>query len=84
MATWKIKNGELPYLDEFPEMHMLGAFCHATNLNSVTIPSTVQSIGRYSFTHTVLTAVTLPDACTYYSTSFPEGCTVTGGILNAE
>ena len=31
---------------------------------------------------TELTEVTLPENCTYYKTSFPEGCKIKGGKLN--
>lgn len=66
-----------------PDILITGAFCYAAKLSSVVIPSTVKSIGKYSFTYTALTSVVLPDNCTYYATSFPEGCAVTGGVLIA-
>ena len=66
--------------DEEPQK--IGAFCHCSNLREVSIPSTVTSIGRYSFTYTSLTQVELPDGCTYYSTSFPKNCKIKGGKLN--
>ena len=58
-----------------------GAFAECEYLTGILIPSTVESIGRYSFRDTGLRTVTLPANCTYYSTSFPSGCTVTGGQL---
>ena len=59
----------------------IGAFAYLTNLTSITIPQSVKSIGKYAFYKTGLTSVTLADDCTYYSTSFPENCVVTGGTL---
>lgn len=79
-AMWKINN-DLPYKSVFAENQLMGAFEGCTNLAHVSIPSTVQSIGPYSFKDTALTEVTLPAECTYYSTSFPPGCTITGGVL---
>lgn len=64
-----------------PLINDLGAFSGCTNLTRVDIPETVETIGRYSFYQTALTEVTLPDNCTYYATSFPEDCVVTGGQL---
>ena len=59
-----------------------GAFAHNPHLTDITIPASVTSIGRESFAGTGLTAVTIPnDNCTYYSTSFPPDCVVTGGHL---
>ena len=59
----------------------IGAFAYLTNLTSITIPSSVKHIGRYAFYKTGLTSIILADDCTYYSTSFPENCVVTGGTL---
>lgn len=59
-----------------------GAFANNPNLTEVVLPSTLSSIGRESFAWTGLSSVTIPNnQCTYYSTSFPEGCVVTGGHL---
>lgn len=66
----------------FPEMEEMGAFKGCTSLSSVKFPSTLNSIGMYSFADTALTEVTLPENCTYYKTSFPEGCKIKGGKLN--
>lgn len=59
-----------------------GAFANNPKLTEVVLPASLSSIGRESFAWTRLTSVTIPnDTCTYYSTSFPEGCIVTGGHL---
>ena len=58
-------------------MHHLGAFCHAVNLENIVIPDSVKKIGKYAFTHTKLTSVTIADDCEYdEDTSFPKECTV--------
>ena len=60
----------------------LGAFAGCNNLVDVILPESLTSIGEESFAKTRLRSVTITnDNCTYYSTSFPEDCTVTGGHL---
>lgn len=76
-------NNEYPIISDVPDEIIAGAFCHAVNLSSVIIPESVKTIGRYSFSYTALTAVTLPEDCTYYSTSFPKDCAITGGVIIA-
>lgn len=51
-----------------------GAFMYAANLAYVNIPESVVLIGRNAFTNTSLTDVRISRDCTYYPTSFPEGC----------
>lgn len=59
-----------------------GAFYGASKLKETSLPTTLTSIGRYSFAGTALTSVTIPNnQCTYYATSFPANCVVTGGRL---
>lgn len=65
----------------YREAEEMGAFYKASELQEIIIPESVKSIGAYSFAETALTEVALADDCTYYSTSFPEDCTVTGGHL---
>ena len=81
VSMWRISN-DIPYKVSFPEMVEMGAFKGCTSLSSVKFPSTLNSIGMYSFANTALTEVTLPPNCTYYKTSFPEGCKIKGGKLN--
>ena len=76
-----ISTGNKPSMDLYQDLPALGAFANATNLEEITIPETCESIGKESFLNTSLTAVTLPQNCTYYSTSFPPDCVVTGGQL---
>ena len=54
----------------------LGAFCDARMLSKITIPRSVKKIGRFAFTNTQLTEVTIAEDCEYYDTSFPEGCII--------
>ena len=82
-ALWRIEqeeNNELPFHELLPYVPPLGAGCHALNLRSIIIPNTTNSIGKNSFTFSRIRSVKLPTNCTYYSTSFPENCNVTGGI----
>lgn len=65
-----------PTLGAFPEMPDFGAISHASNLKTIKISSTVNSIGEDSFRNTALTSVQLPSGCTYSSTSFPDNCTI--------
>jgi len=53
-----------------------GAFMNATSLAKVTIPYSCKAIGEYAFTNTALKKVKIAPDCTYFPTSFPEGCVV--------
>lgn len=72
------------YLDEenklmnglLPEPPAEGSFMDCTTLEYVSIPESVQYIGKYAFTHTSLTRVRISRTCTYYPTSFPPGCEI--------
>ena len=61
---------------------VMGAFARTKNLEEVVLPSSLVSIGPYSFSGSGLSKVTIPNPqTTYYSTSFPPSCEVTGGHL---
>ena len=67
--------------NEYPKFYHLkpidtGAFCYASNLETVKIPKSVKYIGETAFRHTALTEVTIAADCKYYPTSFPEDCKV--------
>lgn len=82
-TSWKLdENGILVTL-LLPDAYVnrQGAFSGCSTLTQVTIPDTCTSIGRWSFYGTSLTEVELPENCTYYATSFPEDCVITGGEL---
>ena len=53
-----------------------GAFADCRKLKYVKIPRSVKSIGKYSFANTALRSVTIASDCTYYDTSFPDGCVI--------
>lgn len=79
-AMWRVEGNEgltigTPYPPE------LGAFCHASRLKKAIIPSSCKKIGRYAFRYTQLRNVNLAADCEYWSTSFPPGCNVVGGIM---
>lgn len=67
--------GELDY-------EKMGAFKSATKLKKVTLPTSLVSIGEYAFADSSLKKVVIPNnETTYYPTSFPPNCIVTGGHL---
>lgn len=53
-----------------------GACSMCEGLYSVTIPSSVLSIGRYAFWGTALTTVRIAPACEYFPTTFPTDCEI--------
>lgn len=75
-GRWSIdSNGEL-YNIYSPTSTKLGAFANAVSLTQISIPRSCKKIGRFAFTNTQLSSVTIASDCTYYDTSFPEGCVV--------
>lgn len=53
-----------------------GAFMNASNLQTVYIPRTCKKIGEWAFRNTALKKVCIAADCTYYPTSFPDGCEI--------
>lgn len=84
-SLWRIdeNNDGLPYNELMPDIlyyepaQTLGAFEDAASLASVHIPITVKTIGATAFKGTALQRVKIAADCTYYETSFPEGCVIT-------
>ena len=75
-GRWSIdSNGEL-YNIYSPTSTKLGAFANAVSLTQISIPRSCKKIGRFAFTNTQLTSVTIASDCTYFPTSFPDGCVV--------
>lgn len=74
-ALWVIE-GESLTSDTIKDVAIFGAFANAQNLKAVRVPESVKKIGRYSFRNTQLTSVTIASDCTYFPTSFPDGCVV--------
>lgn len=78
------------YLDEnnklmnslLPDVLPLGAFALTTELQEIRLPESLEEIGPEAFYGSAIRHVTIPNnQCTYYATSFPPGCVVTGGHL---
>lgn len=67
--------GKLPKYKHLERVKM-GAFLNSTKLANVNIPSSVTSIGEYTFAGTAMSAVTIPSGCSYYTTSFPNMCDI--------
>ena len=74
------RTNEYPKLESLDSKN-LGAFGHCNTLKSITIPLSCTSIGKHTFTESGIKNVTLPNNCTYYSTSFPQDCNIIGGQL---
>lgn len=77
-SMWELNENDILVNSLLPEILIddQGAFNKCHNLVEVTIPKTVKSIGKWSFHETALTQVTIASDCTYYDTSFPEGCVI--------
>lgn len=81
-TMWRIDpnaNDGMPYVPLMigvPVLSQSGAFKDATNLVKVRIPQSCSTIGKHAFEGTQLTKVTIASDCTYYNTSFPDGCVV--------
>ena len=66
----------------YRETDVLGAFAHCKFLKTIVLPDSLTSIGPDAFSDSGLEKVTIPNSqCTYYATSFPPSCVVTGGHL---
>ena len=65
-----------------PEILPMGAFALTTELQEIRLPESLEEIGPEAFYGSAIRRVTIPNnQCTYYATSFPPGCVVTGGHL---
>lgn len=74
-SFWELDGNSLEMF-MLPEQPAEGSFMDCTSLEYVSIPESVQYIGKYAFTHTSLTRVRISRTCTYYPTSFPPGCEI--------
>lgn len=81
LSFWFVNEYDVTHDNAITDIYELGAFINNPNLTELIIPESVKSIGPFACSGTALTAVTLANDCDYYSTSFPEGCVVTGGHL---
>lgn len=81
-SFWYMDSNNKLSMALLPNEIPLGAFVGCKRLSTVILPESLTSIGEEAFAETALTNVTIPnDNCSYYLTSFPEGCVVTGGHL---
>lgn len=65
-----------------PDILPMGAFSRTTELEMIRLPESLEEIGREAFYGSGIRSVIIPNnQCTYYATSFPPGCVVTGGRL---
>lgn len=70
-----IEKNKYPKYDDLNLINF-GAFCYATNLQEATIPESCKYIGEFAFRNTQLKEVTIASDCTYYPTTFPDGCII--------
>lgn len=76
IGKWYLTDKLRLYANGIPEPFPYGAFMYDTELEYISIPESVKSIGKYAFTYTALTKVRIARDCTYYPTSFPDGCEI--------
>lgn len=72
---WYVENGRLK-TPALPAPAHTGAFYGCSQLATAHIPKSVKRIGEYAFAGTALTKVKIASDCTYYPTSFPDGCEI--------
>jgi hypothetical protein len=72
---WYVENGRLK-TPALPAPAHTGAFYGCSQLATAHIPKSVKRIGEYAFADTALTKVKIASDCTYYPTSFPDGCEI--------
>lgn len=78
-SVWRIDNqyeDGYPFNMLMPEVPAVGAFANASDLTQVSIPQSVKYIGREAFKNTKLKNVRIASDCTYFDTSFPDGCII--------
>lgn len=59
----------------------LGAFANAESLKTIILPDSVETLGKLTYRDTLLSSVELPTNCQYHEKTFPENCSVSGGVL---
>ena len=74
-GMWYVEDGKLTH-DGLPAPAHTGAFYGCSQLATAHIPKSVKRIGEYAFAGTALTKVKIASDCTYYPTSFPDGCEI--------
>ena len=81
-SFWYMDSNNKLNLALLPDYIPLGAFAHCKYLTTIILPESLTSIGEEAFADSGLEEVTIPNnQCTYYATSFPPDCVVTGGHL---
>lgn len=75
-STWYIDEDSGLTHTGFSEIPAVGAFANASELTQISIPQSVKYIGREAFRNTKLKNVRIASDCTYFDTSFPDGCNI--------
>ncbi|MBP5479793.1 MAG: leucine-rich repeat protein [Bacteroidaceae bacterium] len=82
LSFWFVNEYDVTHDGAITDIAAMGAFAYCEQLTFIVLPESLTSIGPEAFAESGLTEVTIPNnQCTYYSTSFPSGCVVTGGHL---
>ena len=81
-SFWELDDNNKLEMFMLPEYLPVGAFALTTELQEIRLPESLEEIGPEAFYGSAIRRVTIPNnQCTYYATSFPPGCVVTGGHL---
>ena len=64
----------IPHVPELPKP---GAFVNTTQITSITLPLSIESLGFYTFSGSALQSITLSPFCKFYSSTLPSGCSIT-------
>lgn len=59
------------------KIYKSGAFAHTTEITSLQFPISVIKLGEYTCYDSAITSVQVSPLCEFYSTTFPDNCTIT-------
>lgn len=81
-SFWELDDNDKLEMFMLPEYLPVGAFSRTTELEMIRLPESLEEIGPEAFYGSGIRSVIIPNnTCTYYSTSFPPDCIVTGGHM---
>lgn len=78
-STFDVLNKSLygyavPFVPSLPKP---GAFAGTTGIQTITLPMSVECLGRYTFSDSSLSSIALSPVCEFYSSTFPQNCAKT-------
>lgn len=81
-SFWELDDNDKLEMFMLPDILPVGAFALTTELQEIRLPESLEEIGPEAFYGSDIKRVIIPNnTCTYYSTSFPPDCVVTGGHM---